>query len=59
MPRTTATTVDEYLETLPEDRRAVIAAMRALIRENISDGYRESMIAFHEAAHRTPKKVRK
>jgi hypothetical protein len=45
MPRTTAATVDEYLQTLPEERRAVVAAMRTLIRENIPDGYREAIAA--------------
>jgi uncharacterized protein DUF1801 len=43
MARTNAATVDDYLEELPDDRREVMTAMRALIRKHIPKGYRESM----------------
>jgi hypothetical protein len=43
MARSQAATVKEYLEELPEDRRAVIAAVRKVIRKNLPAGYRESM----------------
>ena len=38
-----ATTVDEYLEELPEERRAVLSAVRKQILENLPQGYRETM----------------
>ncbi len=38
-----ATTVEEYLAELPEDRREAIAAVRATILENLPEGYEESM----------------
>jgi cell division septation protein DedD len=43
MPRSPAATVDAYLASLPEDRRAAIAAVRAVINANLPDGYREGM----------------
>lgn len=43
MAKHTATTVDEYLNTLPDDRRAVVAAMRDVILQHLPEGYRESM----------------
>lgn len=39
-----ADTVDEYIESLPEDRRAAISKLRALLRRRVPKGYRESMI---------------
>jgi len=39
--KSSATTVKEYLESLPEDRRAAISAIRKVIRENLPDGYEE------------------
>ncbi len=43
MVSSTARTVSEYLASLPTERRAVIAAMRKLIRGNLPEGYREAM----------------
>jgi len=39
-----AATVQEYLDELPEERRAVIAAVRKTIRKNLPSGYREGML---------------
>jgi hypothetical protein len=41
MVKSAATTVDEYLKTLPEERREVISAIRDLIQEHLPAGYRE------------------
>lgn len=38
-----AATVKEYLDALPEDRRAAIAAVRKVIRANLPKGYEEAM----------------
>ncbi len=38
-----ATTVQQYLEEVPEDRRGDIEAVRNLIIENLPDGYVETM----------------
>ena len=38
-----ATTVDEYLASLPEDRRNALETVRNVVRENIDDGIREGM----------------
>jgi hypothetical protein len=38
-----AGTVEGYLDELPEDRRAVVAAVRELILRNLPEGYREAM----------------
>ena len=43
MVQSDATTVSEYLSDLPVDRRAVVAAVRAVILENLPEGYVESM----------------
>ena len=43
MARSNATTVQEYLDELPDDRRAVVAAIRELILRHLPAGYRESM----------------
>jgi hypothetical protein len=40
MARSQATTVGEYLAELPEDRRAVVAAVRAVVLMNLPRGYR-------------------
>jgi hypothetical protein len=39
----TATTVDEYLASLPEDRREAISAVRDVILKNLPKGYQETM----------------
>jgi len=41
--KSSAMTVEDYLAELPEDRRAVVAAVREVIVENLPKGYRESM----------------
>jgi hypothetical protein len=38
-----APTVDAYLASLPDDRRAAIAAVRAVIVENLAPGFDEGM----------------
>ncbi|MCC6130446.1 MAG: DUF1801 domain-containing protein, partial [Acidobacteria bacterium] len=38
-----APTVDEYLASLPEDRRAALAAVRDVIRKNLDPSYEEGM----------------
>jgi hypothetical protein len=43
MPRSVATTVEEYLAELPEERREVIASVRAIIKKNLPHGYEETM----------------
>ncbi len=41
--RSKATTVPEYLASLPEDRRGVVEAVRGVILKNIDKGFREGM----------------
>jgi hypothetical protein len=43
MVTSTATTVDAYLAALPPERREVAAALRALIRRHLPEGYAEAM----------------
>lgn len=43
MARSNATTVQEYLDELPEERRAVISAVRDVILENLPAGYQECL----------------
>src|SRR3954471_21993983 len=43
MARSTATTVAELLAELPEDRRAVISAVRDVVLKNLPEGYREQV----------------
>lgn len=43
MVRSAASTVDEYLAELPEDRRAAISAVRDVVCRHLPDGYRETM----------------
>lgn len=38
-----ATTVDEYIDELPDDRKKAIVELRKVIRENIPEGFREEM----------------
>ncbi|HMN40216.1 MAG TPA: DUF1801 domain-containing protein [Phycisphaerales bacterium] len=38
-----ATTVDAYLASLPEDRRAALSALRAVFLKNLDKDYREGM----------------
>jgi hypothetical protein len=41
--RSSAATVEQYLDELPADRRAVIAAVRDVIVKNLPAGYEEGM----------------
>ena len=41
--RSEATTIDQYLAELPDDRRAAIEEVRAVILGNLPDGYEEVM----------------
>ena len=43
MVRSTATTVDEYLAELPDDRRDAIEEVRETILEHLPDGFVETM----------------
>ncbi len=59
MVKSRATTVEEYLAELPEDRRAVIAEVRKLILEHLPAGYQErmnwGMITYEIPLERYPK----
>ncbi|MGI9584813.1 MAG: DUF1801 domain-containing protein, partial [Acidimicrobiia bacterium] len=41
--RSDATSVDQYLAELPDDRRAAIETVRDTILANLPDGYEEAM----------------
>ncbi|HET7520442.1 MAG TPA: DUF1801 domain-containing protein [Candidatus Limnocylindria bacterium] len=43
MPRSTASTPEEYLAELPRDRREAISAVRDVILRNLPEGFREGM----------------
>jgi uncharacterized protein YdhG (YjbR/CyaY superfamily) len=43
MVRSDASTVEQYLEELPDDRRTEVASVRALILANLPEGYDEVM----------------
>jgi hypothetical protein len=43
MATSNATTVSQYLASLPADRRKIVGAVRTLIKTNLPAGYRESM----------------
>ena len=43
MARSAAKTPDEYLKSLPTDRRAVIAAVRDVVNKHVPAGYQEAM----------------
>ncbi len=53
-----ATTVSDYLRALPADRRAVVSAVRKVIRANLPKGFREvmnwGMIAYEVPLARCP-----
>lgn len=38
-----ATTVDQYVEEIPEERKAAIKKLRAVIKKNIPKGFKEGM----------------
>ncbi len=43
MVQSSAKTVDEYLRSLPDEDRAVISAVRKVVKANLPKGYEESM----------------
>lgn len=43
MVSSNAKTVDEYLESLPKDRREIVEKVREVILENLPEGYVEGM----------------
>ena len=43
MASSKAATAEEYLQELPEDRRAVVSAVRDVVLRNLPAGYREMM----------------
>ena len=43
MVTSTASTVDEYIASLPDDRRAAVTTVRDVIRRNLPAGYEEGM----------------
>jgi len=56
--KSAAATVDEYLESLPDDRREAIAAVRGAIVANLPAGFEEGMqfgmISYHVPVERYP-----
>jgi hypothetical protein len=58
MPTTTAKTADEYVESLPPDRREMISAVRKVVKKNLPKGYAEGvyygMIYYHIPLSRFP-----
>ena len=42
--KSNAATVEDYLQSLPEDRRAAISAVRKVILANLPKGYEECMV---------------
>ena len=59
MARSKATTVEEYLDGLPDDRRETVETVRNVVRANLPDGYEETMqfgmIAYVVPLERYPK----
>ena len=59
MARSKATTVEEYLDELLDDRRATVEAVRDVVRANLPDGYEEmvqfGMISYVVPLERYPK----
>jgi hypothetical protein len=43
MASSTATTVEEYLREMPEDRRAIISPLRDWINRHLPEGFEEAM----------------
>ncbi len=41
--KSTATTVDDYISELPEDRKAAITKLRATLKKNMPKGFQEKM----------------
>jgi hypothetical protein len=57
--KSNAPTVQKYLDELPEDRRAIVEAVREMVLHNLPEGYRESMrwgmISYEIPLERYPK----
>jgi hypothetical protein len=57
--KSSAPTVQRYLDELPEERRAVVEAVRGMVLHNLPEGYRESMrwgmISYEIPLERYPK----
>lgn len=57
--KSSAPTLQKYLDELPEDRRAVVEAVRGMVLHNLPEGYRESfnwgMITYEIPLERYPK----
>ena len=53
MVQSAATTADEFLNELPEERRAILTELRKLIRKNLPKGYEES-VAFGMVCYGIP-----
>ena len=43
MPRSTATTPEEYIASLPEDRQEAVRKVADVVRRNLPEGFREGM----------------
>ena len=43
MVTSNAQTVDDYITSLPEDRRTAVEAVRKVVRDNLPDGFEEGM----------------
>jgi hypothetical protein len=52
--RSDAETVDEYLQSLPEDRRQALTTVRDVILRNLPEGYEEGMIGYYVPLSRYP-----
>jgi uncharacterized protein YdhG (YjbR/CyaY superfamily) len=63
MARSAATTVEQYLAELPEDRRGIVAKIREFVRANLPEGYKEAMnwgmISYEVPLSRYPKTYNK
>ncbi|RPJ74597.1 MAG: DUF1801 domain-containing protein, partial [Acidobacteria bacterium] len=53
MVMSAATTAEEYLAELPEDRRAVVMALRGFVRKHLPKGFRET-VSFGMLAYGVP-----
>jgi hypothetical protein len=56
MVQSKATTIKEYLDWLPEDRRKEISKVRSIIRKHLPKGYEET-ITYGMIADQVPKKT--
>ena len=53
MVQSKATTVDQYLDELPPDRRETVAAVREVVLANLPEGYEETMYVRHDRIRRS------